>query len=86
MTFRMKARAKIGSTPLEQLAMMEMVPVGAMVVRVALRTRRPLAAQVLSSQLGKTPRSRASSSEPRTAFSLMKPMTSWARRMASSES
>ena len=39
MTLRMKARAKIGSTPLETPAMMEMVPVGAMVVRVALRTR-----------------------------------------------
>ena len=52
MTLRMKARAKMGSTPLEQPAMMEMVPVGAMVVRVALRTRRPVASQVLSSQLG----------------------------------
>ena len=62
MTLRTNARAKMGSMPLETPAMMEMVPVGAMVVRVALRTLLPLAAQVLSSQLGKTPRSRARSS------------------------
>ena len=70
--------------PLETPAMMEMVPVGAMVVRVALRTRRPLAAQVLSSQLGKTPRSRARSSLALMASSWMNPMTWWPSRMASS--
>jgi hypothetical protein len=86
MTFRMYARAKMGSTPLEQLAMMEIVPVGAMVVRVALRTRLSLAPQVLCSQLGKTPRSRAKSSEAVIASSCMKPITSVASRMAASES
>ena len=37
MTLREKLRAKSGSTPEEQPAMMERVPVGAMVVVVALR-------------------------------------------------
>ena len=60
-----------------QPAMMEMVPVGAMVVRVALRTRLPFAAHVLSGQLGNVPRSAARSSEALTASSWTNPMTSW---------
>src|SRR5450756_1382506 len=47
--------------PLEQPAMMLMVPVGAIVVTVALRTRAPAGLSKMEpSKLGNTPRSRAS--------------------------
>ena len=73
--------------PLEQPAMMLMVPVGAMVVTVALRTRAPSGLSKMEpSKLGNTPRSRASSSLSARASSWMKPMTSPAMRQASSES
>jgi hypothetical protein len=39
---RTKVSAKVGSMPPEQPAMMEMVPVGATVVSVALRCRSPI--------------------------------------------
>ncbi len=87
--FRMNATAKSGSIPPEQPAKMEMVPVGATVVRLQLRslrigrTRVPsarLAAflsgpQIDFSQAGNTPRVVASRSDSTRACSFTKPMT-----------
>ena len=81
----MKASANSGSMPDDASAMIEIVPVGATVVRVALRYgasgsyREPFHA-------GKTPRSRASSSEASFAFSWMKRISSSPSASASSES
>jgi hypothetical protein len=67
--------------------MMLMVPVGAIVVTVALRTRAPAGLSKMEpSKLGNTPRSRASSSLAARASSWMKLMTSPAILPASSES
>ena len=52
--------ANIGSMPLEQFAIMESVPVGAMVVRVALRNFLERPANMLLSKFGNAPRSTAS--------------------------
>ena len=73
--------------PLEQPAMMLIVPVGAIVVTVALRTRAPPGASKMEpSKLGNTPRSRARSSLAARASSWMKLITSAAILQASSES
>ncbi len=85
----MNATAKSGSIPPEQPAKMEMVPVGATVVRLQLRSFRSgrirspsarLAAvssgpQIDSSQAGNTPRVSASFSDALRASSLTNSMT-----------
>ncbi len=63
MTVRTKLSAKSGSMPLEQPAMMLSVPVGAMVVVVALRSWVPLSLKMLRSQFANVPRSAASACE-----------------------
>ena len=71
--------------PLEQPAIMLSVPVGAMVVQVALRSLTPWSLYMLSSQLGNTPRSSARFWDVSWAFSCMKRMTVSAVSSASSE-
>ncbi len=89
--FRMKATAKRGSIPPEHPAKMEMVPVGATVVRLQFLNRRSgrirspsgLRAQdwpgpqMDRSHSGKTPRTSASRSEAIRASSFRKPITRW---------
>jgi len=79
--------ANSGSIPLEHPAMMLIVPVGAMVVVVAFRTRGPPSRSYTEpAKFGNTPRSAASSTEAARASSCTKPMISPAMRQASSES
>ena len=75
-TLRTKASANSGSTPDEAPANIDMVPVGAMVVTVALRGGCASCANTLCSQAGKGPRTAASAREAAQARSWMKPMTS----------
>ena len=97
---RMKATAKSGSMPPLHPAMIEMVPVGATVVRLQLRRRRwsrmrlPPASraqvssgpQIDSSHAGKTPRDSASFSDATLVSSSMKAMTVRPSATPSSES
>ena len=97
---RMNATAKSGSIPPLHPAMMEMVPVGATVVRLQLRSglsgriRSPAASraqlssgpQIDSSQAGKTPLLSASFSDATRVSSSMNPITTRASATPSSES
>jgi hypothetical protein len=71
--------------PDEQLAMIERVPVGAMVVTVALRRRGPSGLSYTEpSKLGNTPRCPASLTLASRPSASMKPMTFSPRATASS--
>ena len=81
-----KETAKSGSTPEEAPAMMEMVPVGAMVVTVALRIfPLPGRSKMEPLKLGKVPRTLASSREAACPSSLMNFITFSPRAIASLE-
>ncbi len=85
MTLRTYASAKSGSIPLDVPAMMLMVPVGAMVVVVALRRgASPRAANSDRWKLGNSPRAFASSLEASLDASCMADMILSAIRTASS--
>ena len=75
-TVRTYETAKSGSTPEEQLPMIESVPVGAMVVTVALRVgHRQASRRSTLRSSGSTPRSSASLFDAARASAWMKPMT-----------
>ena len=83
MTWRLKARLKMGSMPPEQPAMIEMVPVGAMVTQCALRILRPSTlSQREPFQCLKVPFSSASRVSSSQASCRMKAPTSAARSRA----
>ncbi len=85
-TLRTYARAKTGSTPLDVPAIMLIVPVGAMVVVVALRRGgSPFSAYSDLSKFGKAPRSSASTREASFDASCMVAITCSATSRAFSE-
>ncbi|MPN00440.1 hypothetical protein SDC9_147635 [bioreactor metagenome] len=82
----MKDTAKSGSMPLETPAIIDIVPVGAIVVVVAFLSCISLSANMLLAKLGNVPRTSANSIEACLDLSFIKLITFWAVFMPSSES